>query len=328
MRFPVAPRLEFQSSPSAAAPLFDSAESDPVSEPWDTVLFHGSGGDAGVAYEFSRRRFNGSWTPWTRARVERFPGGRFWGKALVPGGRGSLRMRAIDAGVRAREAVSIYGVEVFDSSDTESPASGAPGQPPVQPRPTLHPRQEWSARAPKEPFTPHQPVKITLHHTSGGQPQTLDEGLREVRFIQRFHQDGRGWNDIAYHFLVDAAGRVYEGRPEGVVGAHTKDNNTGNVGIVLLGTHHGPANHPISAAAFDSLVAIGKYLAAAYTVSFESVKGHRDYKATDCPGDLAYPKLADLRAALKPQPAPVPPAPAPQKPISLSLPHLLSWDGK
>ena len=33
-----------------------------------------------------------------------------------------------------------------------------------------------------------------------------------MRAIQRHHQDGRGWSDIGYHFIVDGGGHIYQGR--------------------------------------------------------------------------------------------------------------------
>ena len=45
----------------------------------------------------------------------------------------------------------------------------------------------------------------------------------------------RGWTDIGYHFVIDPAGTIYEGRDIRVRGAHVEGANTGKVGLLLLG---------------------------------------------------------------------------------------------
>ena len=83
---------------------------------------------------------------------------------------------------------------------------------------------------------------MTLHHSAGFSAETLDEGIAQMQAIQTFHQDVRGWSDIGYHFVIDKAGNIYQGRPETVIGAHTGGSNTGNIGACLLGCYHPPAS--------------------------------------------------------------------------------------
>jgi len=113
--------------------------------------------------------------------------------------------------------VSVYGIEVF----VDEPA--APGTPVIPPRgaqnpgaarPLVHGRAEWKAVAPTEPWSPDpRPWRVTLHHSDGKHTTTLAESEAEARFIQDFHIHGRGWIDIAYHFLVDSQGNILEGLP-------------------------------------------------------------------------------------------------------------------
>jgi hypothetical protein len=69
--------------------------------------------------------------------------------------------------------------------------------------------------------------RITVHHT---------HRLYTPLSLQVFHQtldDPKA--DIAYHFFIDAAGIIYEGRPLGFMGSHSERDNSNNVGIALNG---------------------------------------------------------------------------------------------
>jgi hypothetical protein len=195
--------------------------------------------------------------------------------------------------------VTIYSVETFVAASRERSQGGAAAQAADAERPAVHDRSEWHAVPPHEAYTPHTPYRITLHHSDTRQSTDLAQTLQEVRFIQDFHMNGRGWNDIGYHFLIDAAGHVIEGRPEGVVGAHVENQNTGNIGIVMLGTYHPPKNDPVTKAQLDAFEAVASYIVAKYGVNPDTLKGHRDYKSTDCPGDELYAMLPELKARLK-----------------------------
>lgn len=294
-------------APAAAGDIvYDSGESGRISEPWDTLLFQGVSPDFGVAFQASRRDALGRWSPWTPATIKRYSGGRFWAKVpMPPSAPGRVRIRAIAGAALAAHAIEVFTVEVF-TQDAPVPFSQAPILSTGPAFPGLHGRAEWGARPPKQDYEPDAPYRLTLHHTSGLQTGTLADSLKEVSFIQDFHQNGRGWNDIAYHFLIDAAGRVFEGRPLGALGAHTLHNNIGNVGIVMLGTYHPPKNDQPTAAELDAFVSIGRFLKAVYGVDPATLRGHRDYKQTDCPGDVLYPLLGKLKTEIgKPSSGPI-----------------------
>lgn len=308
-------------SPSVA---YESPESDPIPDEWDTVLIQGESPDPGVAFQVSRPGVPSA--GWQTLAVKRFPGGRFWAKIRTPKAAGPLKLRAVDAGSAAPHYVDLYGVEVFVDEPAPAGGGGAPARGPQNPsasRPSVHGRAEWGAVAPAQPYSPDPlPWRVTLHHTDGKYTRTLAESEAEARFIQDFHIHGRGWNDIAYHFLVDPEGTILEGRPEGVLGAHTLSNNEGNVGIVLLGTYHPPVNNRPTQAQLESVAALGRYLVARYGIDPKSLKGHRDYKLTDCPGNLAYAKLDGLRLAFAG--LPMPPAVARRPKKKAKLPPL-AW---
>jgi N-acetylmuramoyl-L-alanine amidase len=157
-----------------------------------------------------------------------------------------------------------------------------------------------------------------LHHTVNGNGYGADQSDDLLRGIQAFHQRTNGWCDIAYNFIVDRFGRVFEARgggvDAGVMGGHTKGFNEGAIGVSLLGDHSQGGVTPAALAGVRALLtwkfAIHGIDAGASTieVSGGSTKypdgqvvglprlfGHRDVSLTSCPGGFAYPLLTGLR---------------------------------
>lgn len=122
-----------------------------------------------------------------------------------------------------------------------------------------------------------------------------------MRSVQRFHQGDRGWEDIAYHLLVDREGNVFEGRPIEAVGdTATSYDPTGHFLPCLLGDYD---RQEPTAAQLVSLVGLLTWASEAYSVLPESLGGHRDYAATACPGASVYRLIEDgsLLAAMQAQ---------------------------
>ncbi|MDX6347443.1 MAG: hypothetical protein QOF84_2233 [Streptomyces sp.] len=171
--------------------------------------------------------------------------------------------------------------------------------------------------------TKYYPAQVlTVHHTDT--PNGDPDPAATVRAIYQYHAITNDWGDIGYHFLIDEAGRIYEGRYSGDDGipAHDKDGNvvtafhtggynSGNLGIALLGTlvDQGPTD-----AARSSLVRLIAVLTRFHgldpqakvtyvnpvngvTKDVTTVGGHRDWMATDCPGATMYALLDDVRKA-------------------------------
>lgn len=285
--------------------VYDSGPSDLPGGEWDTLLIHGMMPDPSLRFMALRP---GGRAVWVELQIKRFPNGRFWAKGRFQKGMGRLQLRALDNGVSRDHDVTLFGAEVFteapDAPGASVPPARDPADPSVKP-PAFHSRASWRAQPPTHPLSPDPlPWRVTLHHTDGRYTASLAESLEETRFIQDFHQSGRKWSDIAYHFVVDPLGNIIEARPLETLGAHTLNNNEGNVGIVLLGTYHPPKNQQPTPAQLASLGVLGRFLVKRFGLEGSSLKGHRDYKQTDCPGDLVYPKLPELRRAFEALKAP------------------------
>jgi hypothetical protein len=164
---------------------------------------------------------------------------------------------------------------------------------------------------------------LTVHHTATANDDP--DPAATVRAIYELHAITNDWGDIGYHFLIDEAGTIYEGRYSGDDGipAHDADSNlvtafhvggfnSGNLGIALLGTlvDQGPTD-----AARKALTSLVRVLTRFHGVDPKAqvtytnpvngtekdvpeISGHRDWMATECPGEVMYGELATLRDAV------------------------------
>ncbi|MDH3607325.1 MAG: peptidoglycan recognition protein family protein [Acidimicrobiia bacterium] len=139
---------------------------------------------------------------------------------------------------------------------------------------------------------------MTVHHTAA----VLDSNRKapaRARAHQRYHMDDRGWIDLAYHFLVDANGHVLEGRPLGAVGdTGTNYDPTGHFLVCAEGDFNQQAIPAAQVAAIADVLAWG---AVTFGVPASTIRGHRDWASTSCPGDGFYPliKEGSLQAAVE-----------------------------
>ncbi len=163
---------------------------------------------------------------------------------------------------------------------------------------TIVRRSSWGAEPPKESFVRHSPDRITLHHTEGHAGQSFKDSAKTVQSIQEFHKYTRGWNDIGYHYLIDGTGVSYVGRPENVVGSHTEDQNTGNIGIALQGDYE---DHPPSGPTILSFINLATKVALENNMDVDNADFLQDHQIrngrghTSCPGTFLHKMLPELR---------------------------------
>lgn len=136
--------------------------------------------------------------------------------------------------------------------------------------------------------------KITIHHEGWKVVDFSDQSTTQDRIetIRSVHVRDRGWGDIGYHFIVDRAGRLWEGRPIQYQGAHVSQNNEQNVGILVLGNFEkqSPTN-----AQLHTLFDTAAKLKNTYRVQKAMVRSHQEIKATSCPGKNLQRSMDALR---------------------------------
>jgi len=155
--------------------------------------------------------------------------------------------------------------------------------------------------------------KFAIHHTDSEIRDINGDLLTDtrdyqaiVRAIYYFHTISRGWGDIGYTYLIDPLGNIYEGRNGGdkAIGAHTLCFNHGVIGIAIIGNYQ--ANE-VPEPAMQALIWLLGKKGKEYGIdpqgvtdfrgkdNLSNVFGHKDVRATSCPGDKLYADLPKIR---------------------------------
>ncbi len=162
--------------------------------------------------------------------------------------------------------------------------------------PFVIPRDKWTSSGPKRWLAdPMSTVnRITVHHDAimpvpGG---AYAESLRRLQLIRTGHLNN-GWADIGYHFAIDPNGRVWQARPLELQGAHVKDNNPGNLGIVVFGNYEQIRPTAQSVNALDQMLA---YAMQRFGVPLGRVYTHQELRPTACPGRNLQAQMNSTRS--------------------------------
>ncbi len=160
-------------------------------------------------------------------------------------------------------------------------------------KPQIKPRSAWNARPPTSNRPHHTPDRISVHHTVTA--NEASDGAAEVKNVQNIHMN-QNWADIGYHYLISWDGTIYTGNPIDRQGAHARNDNSGNVGIAVLGRFD--QSVAPSDAQVESLSRMLRYLTDEYNIPLErsQIQGHGEWpgQATACPGTNLQNQLDDI----------------------------------
>ncbi|GAA1237809.1 N-acetylmuramoyl-L-alanine amidase [Prauserella halophila] len=191
-------------------------------------------------------------------------------------------------------------------------ASASPAVPSSVPRqvgqPLIYTTVDWGAQTPTQDpiILDHPPTYIVVHHTAGANSEdySIEHAFQVSRDIQQLHIDN-GWGDSGQQFTNSRGGHATEGRHHSlqavqggtrhVQGAHVGDNNSTCIGIENEGIY---VDADVTQALWDSLVHLVAWLASQYGVTTDLIMGHRDFNSTQCPGEILYGRLPELRRAV------------------------------
>ncbi len=110
-----------------------------------------------------------------------------------------------------------------------------------------------------------------------------------MRIMQDFHMDGRGWEDIAYHFFIDANGDIAEGRRLSRKGNITTvpDREVDISGLINISLEGDFTQADPTPEQLESLNHLVCWLSNIYQIPATRIYGHKDYySGTECPGRL------------------------------------------
>ncbi len=288
-----------------------------------------------AAIELRARAREGRWSPWAPASVRGHDpdrpaaGDAQQGEPLWFGPVDEVQLRSVGVvhGV-VLHFVAAAAVAGASSGNAATVATALPLARPLLPagggQPPIIARSAWAGRDHGPTAGPYYgSIELAfVHHTVNPNGYAASEVPAMLLAIYDYHRYTRGYFDIAYNFIIDAFGRIWEARAGGidepVIGAHAGGYNSISTGVALLGTFSNVGPTPASVAALRRLLAwklplhgvpaLGKVgivvaaAGAAYTpfrpgahVRLPRIAGHRDGDITDCPGNDLYVRLPGIR---------------------------------
>lgn len=150
-------------------------------------------------------------------------------------------------------------------------------------------RDAWGARPALTGGRPQTITRMTLHHEAVVLSDNRNAPGR-LRQDQRYHQDTKGWVDIAYHVGIDRDGNIYELRTPAIAGDTATDyDTTGHFLVLCEGDFD---KEVVSEAQLHSAALAFAWAAQTFRIAPSTLAGHRDLAQTSCPGANLYAHLS------------------------------------
>lgn len=187
----------------------------------------------------------------------------------------------------------------------------------------IRPRSAWADRPPTGPIDVEADGDVRfllVHHTASSNGYTEEDVPRLLRGFAGYHTGPeKGWPDIAYNFLIDRFGGIWEGRQGSidwpVIGSATGGNQGFSQLACFIGDHSEEAPSQAAQTAMTDVLAMladryGIDTSAGAQTRFTSrgsnrhpqgtdvvtstIAGHRSMSQTACPGDAAMRFVTDV----------------------------------
>lgn len=189
--------------------------------------------------------------------------------------------------------------------------SGLPSMPVVfgpdtlTPKPSVIVRSTWNARRLATSYDYAEPRGIILHQID--MPADVADVLPLLRGVATYQTEVLGWDDMAYHYIIDQAGNLYEGRLGGPTSAVSRlSGGDDAIHIAMVGD----VQQPPSEEAHGTLVTLLAWLCQAYDIN---PHGSHDVAIGD--KTTSHDNIAGHQAV-------APEAPDPTPPLQTTLPTI------
>ena len=302
-----------------------------------------------------RGRTGDQWSPWVPLEADpdegpddatRSSGGMAW---FGSSGVDAVEARVVDGSMADLELQAMRYEAPSGSGPVAGLLSGGQSAGATASAPTIQPRSSWTTAgwASSNSGCASGPVRATggirfavIHHTVNANTYAASDVPAMLAAIRAFHTGTNGWCDIAYNFVIDRFGRVWEARAGGVtqpiVGGHAQGFNTGSVGIAFLGQYEPGASPPVAQPTSAARESAARLIAwklgmanldplgqvtvtsagsnrwpAGSQVTIGRVTGHRALGMTSCPGTFLWDLIPSIRSRAHQLQGGAPPPPPP-----------------
>ena len=159
-------------------------------------------------------------------------------------------------------------------------------------------RAAWGARPALPGGRPQTVTRMTLHHSAVALPDNRGI-IARLQQHQRYHQDDKGWVDIAYHAAVDRDGNIYQLRDYNIAGDTATDyDTTGHYLVLAEGNFDEEA---VSEAQLRGTALVFAWAVKNFGIGVDTLASHREVASgTSCPGKNleAHMTSGDLKARI------------------------------
>ncbi|MCA0435542.1 MAG: FG-GAP-like repeat-containing protein [Actinobacteria bacterium] len=314
--------------PDAGVEVLRATAPQAISSKLSAVAVTWAKGTGGKAAAQLRTKKDGNWGAWENLEVDPSVGPDAGKNAKgTPARQGSELYMVTGATEVQGRVIGAAGHQPIDpkltvidpgSSDADATvgAAQAGAAHAVTARPNIYTRAQWGADESWRTGTPESntPRGIVIHHTADSNNYGPADVPGMLRAMYRYATKTLGWDDIAYNFIIDRYGRIWQGRawlyPEQPVWpAATLSNNDRTIGVSMLGNYD---SERLSSAARGSLTQLMAWETSLRGINpqgtmqlynnksdryetMSTITGHRDTYYTACPGGTLYPLIPGLR---------------------------------
>lgn len=180
-------------------------------------------------------------------------------------------------------------------------------------------RSTWGAQHVPENYNVPMAEGVSIHHSvtaTLAEDASIEDEIKQMHEIEKIGRQRFGYT-VSYNVVIFPSGRAYQGCPFDKRGQHTDNANSKIRSICFAGNYESKSPTQKQLDTARALIAEGRgkwWGKGAY------VRGHKDFKATACPGQNVYKHMAYIGSGVFVKPAPKPRPVTDRVTVSVSMP--------